>query len=130
LNDWVGRYRLVYSAELREWYEAGIRAAAESEAAIESALAEADREAQVAEVTIAAGTICSHAAGVEYYRAPLAIVGDRATFVKPTGAQVTLELDTDGIIAHEPGKPPMRFVRGPSGERAAASGNPPCSTTD
>jgi hypothetical protein len=129
LNDWVGRYRLVYNAELREWYEAGIRAEAESEAAIESALAEADREAQVAEMTIAAGTICSRAGDVEFYRAPLAIAGNRATFVKPTGAHVTLELGTDGIIAHEPGKPPMRFVRGPSGDRAAAS-NPPRSTTD
>jgi hypothetical protein len=115
LNDWVGRYRLVYSAELREWYEAGIRADAENEAEVEDALAEADREAQVAEVTIAERTICSRAGDVEYYRAPLAIAGDRATFVKPTGAHVTLELDPRGIVAREPGKPPMRFERIASG---------------
>jgi hypothetical protein len=116
LNDWVGRYRLVYSPELREWYEASIRADAENEAEVEDALAEADREAQLAEVTIAAGgTICSRAGDVEFYRVPVAIAGERATFVKPTGAHVTLELDPRGIVAHEPGKPPMRFDRVASG---------------
>jgi hypothetical protein len=112
LNVWTGRYRLVYAPEIREWYEAAIRAEAQSEAEVESALAEADREAQIVEVTISSGgEICSRAGDVEFYRALIAFADDRATFVKPTGTQVTLKLGREGIVAHEPGKPPMHFER-------------------
>jgi hypothetical protein len=108
---WVGKYRLDFTEELRAWYRAKIGASVNDPSALEAAMLEAEAEAATAEIEIAAdGTIASRAGGTEFYRVPLSIVGERAHFEKPPSTPIELERSADGILAHEMGKPTMRFV--------------------
>jgi len=111
MNHWIGRYRLVFTEELRAWFRARTSAATGDPTAIEAAMAEAEREALVAEIELSEdGHIASRAGSHEYYRAPVTFEGDRAHFVKPPATTVVLSKTPEGVEAREPDKPAMLFV--------------------
>ena len=112
MSHWPGRFRLVYSDELRNWYRARISKNLAEPEAIDAALREAEAEAAGAEIWISDDHVLSSRAGDrEFYSASLEVSGSVAHFTKPPDVPVELELTNEGILAKEPNKPAMRFIR-------------------
>lgn len=108
----AGKWRFVYSAEMRAHWERKFREAALDGDALRAALEEVDAEAQGAQLEITArGEIASSSGGREFFRTALAHDERGVWFDKPNGARVHLRLDDGEIVADEAGKPTMRFRR-------------------
>jgi len=111
-DRWVGTYRFHFDQEMELFWRDRLEAEVPDPPARDAALAEIRSEAQGAELEITSDwMIASRSRGQEFYRTSLTVDGDTARFVKPSGANVTLHLSGDAIIADEPGKPRMRFTR-------------------
>lgn len=107
----MGRYRFDFDAAMENHWREKLRAEMNDEVALEAALGEVRAEAEGAEIEIGDGWIASRSRGKEFYRVPLAMDGDTARFEKPTGARVELHFEGALLVADEPGKPRMHFVR-------------------
>ena len=111
-DRWVGTYRFHFDPEMERFWRERLEATVPDPLARDAALAEIRSEAQGAEIEITPDwMIASRSRGQEFYRTSLTPGGGTARFVKPDGANVTLHLTGDVVIADEPGKPPMRFTR-------------------
>ena len=110
----VGRYRLVVSDELLAFVERTFVAPA-PEPDRARVRAEALAEAAAAELLIEPdGTVISRAGTVEFYRIRFDLTADVADlqFEKAPGQSVTLRpLDSDTLLAIQPGKPNALFAR-------------------
>ena len=115
--DWVGCFRLEVSEELLAFVERTFVAAAPvSERA--RVRVEALAEASAADLEIGAdGVVVSRAGSEEFYRVRLGLPEARElvaelSFEKAPGVVVQLRLlDTERLVAVQPGKPDMTFVR-------------------
>jgi hypothetical protein len=111
-DRWVGTYQFVFDPEMERFWRTHLEAEVPDPVARDAAFAEIQSEAQGAEIEITPDSvIASRSHGREFYRTSLVTDGDAATFVKPSGANVTLHLTGNQVAADEPGKPRMRFTR-------------------
>jgi len=112
-DAFVGVFAFDFTPELRAWWEVRLEEQIPDAHARSDALAEVEAEARGAEIELTGdGEIVSRSGGTEFYRARLDVETDGLSFAKPPGVRVRLSQPEPGaILAHEPGKPAMRFVR-------------------
>lgn len=113
--DFAGIYRPVVTPELLSFVERSFVEPAPAEERDEvrrAALAELSDAELVLE---ADGTLVSRSEGVEFVRvqlSPAALAAPEASFEKAPGVRVTLRrTDADTLVAEQPGKPPITFLR-------------------